>query len=274
MAPARFVAQAGCALVIIAALSLAARGSLPPPVRSHAPDQAGASAFIPSAAEAVPAIPKNAAAAGRDDPGSAAPDGGKLHHTDPATGWREEALTQGEFPVIEAPYLHLTVTDGPVNQSPALFVTMARRAADGRGLFVARTGERGRIETKFGPVETLEATLTSLSDAETSRVCTGFATRPPAAVRIDGWLCAPLGLAPEPRAIACALDRLPGNGQALPHQDEDRAEVRAIEPVPQAKARPSPDCGPWPEIAGQTGSIERPKKRREARMRRSTQAWP
>lgn len=263
---ARFVVQAGCAVVAIAAMSLIARETRPPSVQNSVPDRAGSSSLI---AEVGSAASKDAAPVS-DDPSSLAAGRGQPVRLDPAAASREKDLTRGAFPAIDAPYLHLVVTEGPVDRSPALFVTMARRAADGRGLFIARSGERGLVDTRFGPVETLEATLTMLSNAGTSRVCTGFATRPPAAVRIDGWLCAPLGLAPEPRAIACALDKLPGNSQALPY----RAEIEAIEAVPQAKTRSASDCSPGPDVAGQTGSIDRPSNRRKTRVRRSTQAWP
>ncbi|MCP6379938.1 hypothetical protein NL466_30010, partial [Klebsiella pneumoniae] len=55
----------------------------------------------------------------------------------PATGQREDRLSQGKFDAADAPYLSLTVTEGST-PPVSLFVTIARRAADGQGLAVVR----------------------------------------------------------------------------------------------------------------------------------------
>ncbi|GJE26157.1 hypothetical protein [Methylobacterium organophilum] len=163
-----------------------------------------------------------------------------------ATGLREDALTSGSFDAIEAPYLVLTMTDGAETGS-SLFVTLARRAADGRGLAVTRTGERGQLATKFGAFETVAATLSG----EGSRACLGFQSLETQAMRLDGWLCGILGQMPEPRDLACAVDRLVLKGTS----------VSPLETAfTQAEARRDPSCkagtGAEAAQAGEaTGSI-------------------
>ncbi|MGX5776165.1 hypothetical protein [Methylorubrum zatmanii] len=121
-------------------------------------------------------------------------------------GQREDSVVQGSFDTIEAPYLLITATDagGQGEASPSLFVTLVRRAADGRGLSVPRTGERGVVKTRLGGFETVEITLSGAG----KRSCTGFRSLELKSVAVDGWLCGILGQAPEPEALACALDRI------------------------------------------------------------------
>ncbi|MCC0805463.1 hypothetical protein FPV16_04375 [Methylobacterium sp. W2] len=188
----------------------------------------------------------------------------------PATGLREDSLSQGRFDASEAPYLRLTIGEGP-NPPASLFVTIARRAAEGQGIAVVRTGERGLIVTKVGPFETLEATLSG----PVTRVCTGFSNAgqsglAPLTPRIDGWLCAPLSQPPEPRAIICALDKLVLNGQASPDLEaayrvfEDRRVKGCASVVADAPKR---------EPAAETGSIsKRPLRHNQAKVRQNTQA--
>ena len=187
-----------------------------------------------------------------------------------ATGLREDSLSQGRFEASEAPYLRMTIGEGP-NSPASLFVTIARRAAEGQGLGVVRTGERGLIVTKFGLFETLEATLSG----PVTRICTGFSNAgqnglAPLTPRIDGWLCAPLSQPPEQRAIVCALDKLVLNGQASTGMDAayrmfdaKRADGCASAVVDALKREP----------AGETGSIsKRPPRNNRAKVRQDTQA--
>ncbi len=127
-------------------------------------------------------------------------------------GLREDTLTAGTFGVHEAPFLRLVATEasGPDGEG-SLFVALARRAAEAGGLSVARTGERGQLATRFGTLDTVDATL---ADAEGKRACTAF--RIGAALRLEGWLCAPLGQLPEPQAVACTVERLGPQPGALP----------------------------------------------------------
>lgn len=227
-----------------AAVMIAAICHLAPPAPPPAAPIATLEPFVPSA---VPASPPPALGTARlalsepgIDPVRVSP--GRL---DPATGLREDTLSRGTFEAIEAPALRLTVTRGAeAGRAPSLFVLLARRAAGGPALAVLRTGGYGRIATKFGAVETLDVTL----GGRLQRTCTGFVTRD-AALRIDGWLCAPLGRAPEPRMLACTLDAL---------SLEDPADPAAAAIFRTAEARRSSACD-RPSVtadpAARTGSI-------------------
>ncbi|WP_267354583.1 MULTISPECIES: hypothetical protein [unclassified Methylobacterium] len=128
---------------------------------------------------------------------------------EPHTGLREDVLSRGDVAAIEAPALRLTLTRGTnAGAAPTLFILMARRAASGPSLdrpalAVVRTGSRGRIQTKFGAVDTLEVTFGNPAP----RTCLGFVTLE-AGFRLDGWSCAPLGQPPEAQALACTIDAL------------------------------------------------------------------
>lgn len=169
---------------------------------------------------------------------------------DARTGLREDILGRGRFDAIEAPVIRLAMTRGVgAERAPGLFVLLARRAAQpapgGDPLAVSRSGPRGVVATRFGTVETLEATLVGA----TTRTCTGFVAAQPA-LRLDGFLCAPLGTAPDRRALACTLDAL---------DFDDPADPTTSATFKAAKARS--DCD-RPGIAvadpvGRTGSINR-----------------
>lgn len=231
--------------------------------------------FVPTAAvnvrQALP-IAETAPRYRLDDPDAL--DQAKIEpaRINPATGQREDRLSQGKFDAAEAPYLSLTVTEGST-PPVSLFVTIARRAADGQGLAVVRSGERGLIATKFGPLETLEATLSG----PVTRICTGFSNAGqsgliPLTPRIDGWLCAPLSQPPEPRAIVCALDKLVLNGQASAGLE---AAYRVLEERRVEGCAPRVAAVPNREAAGETGSISKRRIRHnEAKLRRSDQARP
>jgi len=250
---ARHLIRVVAAGAVVAVLSWAARsgGSDAAVPVMETPSGPG---FVSISAQAVrPATPL-ALSAPRfrlDDPEAIEAPRAEAARLNPASGRREDLLVQGGFHTIEAPYLRLTVTEmSGAEPGPGLFVTLARRAADGQALAVIRTGERGVIETKFGPMETLELTL----GGEGKRACTGFASLNPGALRLDGWLCAPLGQAPEPRAITCLLDKVALNGQA----SSDMAVAFA-----GFEARRNSGCGPHAplangsqrEIGTETGSI-------------------
>lgn len=241
----RTMARIAGAAAIVAALSLFARET----IRSHPPVQTAEGAlsvtFTPSTPlSSVPEASRPRVRLRLEEPAasSSLPAG-------PAVPFSEDSLTQGTFEAIESPHLMVTVSQGDDDGPQSLFVTLARRAADGPGLAVTRTGERGRIDTKFGPMETIEATLVGAS----SRICTGFASLEPRPVRIDGWLCAPLGQPPERQALACTIDRLALDGPA-------DAATEAVFGL--AKARRDPHCQPAPlpvaaarDTGLQTGAI-------------------
>ncbi len=170
---------------------------------------------------------------------------------DPKSGLREDVLGRGSFAAIEAPVLRLAVTRGIGSErAPGLFVLTARRAAlAGRGeapLSVSRAMPRGVVATRFGPAEIAEATLTG---GALTRACTAFVLTQPG-LRIDGFLCGPLGSAAEPKSLACTLDAL---------DFDDQSDPTASALFRQARARSACDGGgsAAADPAGKTGSIER-----------------
>lgn len=267
----RCLGQMALAVGAIALLSLFAHGQraalapVVPPVES-----APGPAFVPSVARAFRAAAPLAVTTPRfhlDDPDALEPVRAESPRINAATGQREDVLVQGEFASIEAPYLRLILTETPDSEpGRSLFVILARRAAEAQGLAVIRTGERGAIETKFGAIETLDITL----GGEGKRICTGFLGLKPGPVRLDGWLCAPLGQAPEPRAIACALDKVALNAQAWPEKERAFAALDATrEPACRAPSLAARDVG------SETGSIpNRRTRKNEAKLRQSRQARP
>lgn len=167
---------------------------------------------------------------------------------DPRSGLREDALGRGSFTAIEAPVLRLAVTRGSgAGRMPSLFVLVARRAARAdRGempLSVLRAGGASAVATRFGTAEIAPMTLAG----PLTRTCTGFVVAQ-ADLRIDGFLCAPLGGAAEPRAVACTLDAL-----GL----DDPADPTATAAFRQARDRSACESLRMTEAdaAGRTGSV-------------------
>lgn len=282
--PSRSVARV--ALPVLAVLALAGFGpqlwrSTLTPRGADGPGPSEASRpYIPAAALAARTAVSVAVSAPRyriDDREAIDPVRLEPARTDPLAGSREDRLSVGDFAVSEAPYLRIIASEGQASPT-SLFVTIARRAADGQGLAVVKTGERGLIETKFGPVETLDVTLSGgTSSGAVTRICTGFSNAgqiglAPVTPRLDGWLCAPLGQPPEPRSLACTLDKLALNGQASADLD---AAYRGFE------ARRSQACGsavtdgPKREPAAITGAISKMRSRyNEAKLRQIAEARP
>ncbi|MEH3119008.1 MAG: hypothetical protein PGN25_15835 [Methylorubrum populi] len=198
---ARLAVKLAACAALIAGLSLVARERAaapePPHVWSEPPRAAEGARRAVAATEPLLTL--------REDPAELPPQP-EPTRWNAASGQREDGTGSGSFDMIEAPYLLVTATDsgGRSESVPSLFVTLVRRAADGRGLSVTRTGERGTVATRLGGFETVEATLTGAG----KRTCTGFRSLDLRAVAVDGWLCGILGQAPEPRAVACAVDRI------------------------------------------------------------------
>lgn len=175
-------------------------------------------------------------------------------------GLREDTLTAGTFGVHEAPFLRLVATEtAEPDGEGSLFVTLARRAAEAGSLAVTRTGERGQLATRFGVLDTVDATL---ADAEGKRACTAF--RLNAALRLDGWLCAPLGQLPEPQAVACTVERL----SARPGAQVSPA-IAAMLAAPRTASCP-------PEEPATTAALPAPRKavRRNAAIVRHSRPGP
>ena len=234
------------AVLVIGVLSLVSHETERTPASGPAPASVTTTdlgiAFVPAMTlNARPAVP--AAGQGRLRLDRA----GEPVRIEPPRNPQEQTLASGDFSAIEETHLRLTLTRDAAEPRPGLFVTLARRAAEGPSLAVVRTGARGRLATKFGAVETLEATLSG----DQRRICTGFVTLEARPVRVDGWLCAPLGQPPEPRALACVLDGLAFDGRTDPATNAVFSE---------AEARRDPACDPIralsaQEPAGRTGSI-------------------
>ncbi len=232
------------------ALFAQGRGSAPPCPRPW-PRPRGSSAARrrPGAAARPhgPALPPRR-------PGGAGPRARRAGPPHPASGQREDVLVQGDFAGIDVPYLRLTLTETRGDEAePSLFVTLARRGAEAQGLAVLRSGERGVIATRFGAVETLEITL----GGEGKRICTGFISRQPGPLRLDGWLCAPLRQAPRPALSPAPSTRSPER----PSLAEGDAAFTAFE-----RAR-DPACAPRidrvQEVGGETGSIPNRRARKK-----------
>ncbi|SEO53740.1 hypothetical protein SAMN04487843_10289 [Methylobacterium sp. ap11] len=248
----RVLARTVVAAGVIALLSvLASERRLADPPRAAEP-----TAFVPRyAAPAVAPPAWREAAADRYRLGEATVGA----RTQP--GLREDTLTAGEFAVQEAPYLRLVAAESSEPDGEgSLFVALARRAAEAGGLAVVRSGERGQVASRFGALETVDATL---ADGEGRRACTAF--RVTAVLRLEGWLCAPLGQLPEPQAVACTVERL----AALPGADLP-APVAAMLAGPRMAACP-------PEEPATTAAVPAPRRairKNAARVRHSRPASP
>jgi hypothetical protein len=101
-----------------------------------------------------------------------------------------------------------------------------------------------------------------LSGAEGTRACTAFRLAE-APVRLDGWLCAPLALAPEPASVGCAVDRLTARPDAL----LPPAMVDLLTRPPRAVCAPPEQVAAAPPRRGR-------ERKNAAKVRQSAQAWP
>ncbi len=206
---ARLAAKLTACAALISGLSLAARDRMTAPEPRDWTDPPRSEVVAPRAvASAEPLLTLIATAS---DP-TALPPQAEPSRWDPTRGQREDSVSQGRFDAIEAPWLLVTATDpgtARAEPAPSLFVTLVRRAADGRGLAVTRTGERGVVATRYGSFETVEAVLSG----DGARTCTGFRSLDLNTLRLDGWLCGILGQAPEKRALACAIERIALSGR-------------------------------------------------------------
>ena len=250
----RLAAKLAASAALIAGLSLVARD------RAVAPEPPQSWSEPPRAAEGA----RRAIAATeplltlRDDAAELPPQPGPTRWNS-GNGQREDSVSQGAFDMIEAPYLLLTATDagGRAEPGTSLFVTLVRRAADGRGLSVIRTGERGIVATTLGSFETVEATLSAAG----KRSCTGFRSLDLKAVAIDGWLCGILGQAPEPRSVACAIDRITLAGRVTAALGADAQTGASACRIEEAAAMPG-------DSTGSIAVAEAPTKNNTAKTRR------
>lgn len=271
----RLMVRLGLAATAIAGLTLFARERIVPDTTSRGWTEPQRALSAPSARAAMPASTAGPLltmdASGQS--AKAAPP-----RWNAATGLREDSLTQGGFDAIEAPFLRLTMTEtAPSIEAPgSLFVTLARRAAELESLSVLRTGMRGTIDTKFGTFETVEATL----GGHGSRLCTGFTSIGAKAMRIDGWLCGILGQAPEPQAVACAIDSVrlaiattPTIEVAFGEAELRRSAGCASAQAASTNARSTEETGSITGRKTATGDRNaRRTRKNEAELRRTTEA--
>ncbi|KQT46784.1 hypothetical protein ASG52_13875 [Methylobacterium sp. Leaf456] len=249
---ARLAAQLTVCAALIAGLSLAARERMTAPEPRDWADPPRSEAAAPrKIASAEPLLTLTAAASDLPAP----PPQAEPSRWDPTRGQREDSVSQGRFDAIEAPWLVVTATDpgaARAEPAPSLFVTLVRRAADGRGLSVTRTGERGVVATRYGSFETVETVLSG----DGARTCTGFRSLDLHSVRLDGWLCGILGQAPEKRAVACAIERIALSGRvaaALGAEETGKGSIGTC--APEAVAGVLADHTGSIAVAAAAGSI-------------------
>ena len=118
---------------------------------------------------------------------------------------RQDGLAFGGFTEAK-PHLELRLlVEHGVAPAPQPFVIALVREAAERGMSVQRSGTPTAIETRFGPVETADATL---SDGESSRACIAFRKGPgEMPLGLSGWWCG--GSRPADRQqLVCLIDRI------------------------------------------------------------------
>ncbi len=118
---------------------------------------------------------------------------------------REDVLSFSAF-IEPKPHLllRLSVEHGRADLSQPFIIALVRDAAS-RAMSVQRSGTPTAIQTRFGPVETADATL---SDGDVSRACIAFrmdsGTLP---LSMSGWWCG--GAKPADRQqLVCLIDRI------------------------------------------------------------------
>lgn len=119
---------------------------------------------------------------------------------------REDVLAFGGFTEAR-PHLLMRVLTGPGESelSQPFVIALVRQAAL-RGMSVQRSGTPTTIATKFGAVETADATL---SDGEASRACIGFRHEGAAAEpSLSGWWCGTAQRPADRQQLICLIDRL------------------------------------------------------------------
>ncbi|WP_156410574.1 hypothetical protein [Bosea sp. Root381] len=119
---------------------------------------------------------------------------------------REEILGFGGFGE-QAAHLHLRLMVEHEHRelSQPFLIALVREAA-ARAMSVQRSGTPATIRTRFGPVETADATL---SDGEASRPCIAFrmssGTVPMA---LSGWWCGDADKPADRSQLACLIERI------------------------------------------------------------------
>ncbi|WP_156640181.1 hypothetical protein [Bosea sp. PAMC 26642] len=119
---------------------------------------------------------------------------------------REDTLTFGGFTESRPHLLMRLLTGGSDSELSQPFIIGLVRQAALRGMSVQRSGAPTTIETKFGPVETADATL---NDGETSRACIGFRHGGAASeLGLSGWWCGTVQRPADRQQLICLVERL------------------------------------------------------------------
>jgi hypothetical protein len=119
---------------------------------------------------------------------------------------REDVLAFGGFAEPKPHLVLRLLLDAKDDQLSQPFVIALVREAAGRGMSLQRSGTPTGIETKFGLVETADATL---SDGATSRACIGFRHRmSDAHLSLSGWWCGGEKRPADRQQLVCLLDRV------------------------------------------------------------------
>lgn len=119
---------------------------------------------------------------------------------------REDTLTFGGFTEPRAHLLLRLSLDHAPDQLSQPFVIAIVRDAAARGMSVQRSGAVVPLESRFGRIETADATL---SDGETSRACIAFRRDGgDLPLGLGGWWCGSASRPADRQQLACMLDRL------------------------------------------------------------------
>lgn len=119
---------------------------------------------------------------------------------------REDILGFGALAEPKAHLLlRLRVEHGRSDLSQPFIITLVREAAT-RAMSVQRSALPAAIQTRFGPVETADATLT---DGEVSRACIAFRMDAGALpLAMSGWWCGGEGKPADRQQLICLIDRI------------------------------------------------------------------
>lgn len=119
---------------------------------------------------------------------------------------RRDDLSFGSF-AADRPHLQLRlqVEHGAMPAASSFVISLVREAAE-RGMSIQRSGLASAIATRFGPVETADATL---SDGEASRPCIVFRKSPgELPLGLSGWWCGGADRPADRQQLICMIDRI------------------------------------------------------------------
>jgi hypothetical protein len=119
---------------------------------------------------------------------------------------RRDDLSFGAFDEAR-PHLQLRLLiEHGASQLPQPFVVAVVREAAERGMSVQRSGQAIAIATRFGPIETADATL---NDGTASRACIAFRKSPgEMPLGLSGWWCGSAGRPADRQQLICLIDRI------------------------------------------------------------------